>query len=355
MSSGGFAEITRCFAVTVDGDTLDVADVILLGVLNGDWPAFERQVELGLALEHAQPEAATKDEVRHEATAFRYAHRLISAADFRRWLEDRGMSVKDLSGALHRRLLRGRIGATGSVASSNADPSPVLPAEVYCDGILARLTDLALARLVAMQLAGAALAGAGGTEATNRTDRLDQVLAVAQAVRAPGIAELGDEELRRRLSRLIFLESALAALRDAVADPGAVARRIKDHGLDWLELRGDELRFAAEGAAREARLLITVDGESPEAVADRAKVAVASRSLLIEAAPQELGASLAAKATGEVVGPWQEDGDWHVLWLRDKVAPSAQDDALRERAIDELLTERIDRYAAGRTTRNAQL
>jgi hypothetical protein len=349
LSSGGFAEITRCFALTVDGDTLDVADVILLGVLNGDWPAFERQVEFGLALEHAQPEAATTDEVRREATAFRYAHRLISAADFRRWLEDRGMSVQDLSGALRRRLLRGRIGTAGYVANDYADPSAVLSAEVYCDGILTRLTDLALARLVAGQLAGAA------PRRTDGTDRLDQVLAVAQAVRAPGIAELGDEELHRRLSRLILLESALTALRDAVADPEAVARRIKDHGLDWLELRGDELRFAAEGAAREARLLITVDGESPEAVAERAKVAVASRSLLIEAAPQELGSSLAAKVTGEVVGPWQEDGHWHVLRLRDKVAPSAQDDALRERAIDELLTERIDRYAAGRVTRNAQL
>ena len=84
---GGLAQITRCPAVTVDGQSLDVADLILLGVLTGEWPAFEDRVALGLRLEQTHPDGVDDDQVRAEATAFRYAHGLISAADFRRWLE----------------------------------------------------------------------------------------------------------------------------------------------------------------------------------------------------------------------------------------------------------------------------
>lgn len=351
MSSGGFTEITRCSAVTVDGDTLDVADVILLGVLNRDWPAFERQVELGLALEHAQPEAVTKDEVRREATAFRYAHSLISAADFLRWLDDRGMSVGELSQVLRRRLLRQLYEAPAGAAVAAEEIGSVLAGEAYCDGILGRLTELAVSRLVAGRLAGSDPADPAGLG----SERLEQALALAYGVRAPGIAELGEEQLRRRLERLIAFELALVALRDAVADQRSVVRRIQDHALDWLELRGEELRFADEGAAREARLLIVADGQSAEAVAERAGTSVIERSLLIDQAPAELGGAFAATAAGEVIGPWREDGDWHVMQLRDKVAPSAHHDALRGRAIEELLADRIARYAAGRTTRNAQL
>ncbi len=335
--------------MTVDGDTLDVADVILLGMLSGEWAAFERQVELGLALEHGQPEAVTKDEVRREATGFRYAHGLISAADFLRWLEDRGMSVDELSQVLRRRLLRQRHEAPAGAPAAAEEIGSVLAGEAYCDGILGRLTELGVSRLVAGRLAGPAVPAGLASE------RLEQALAVAQGVRAPGIAELGEEQLRRRLERLIAFELALVALRDAVADQRSVARRIQDHALDWLELRGDELSFAREGAAREARLLIVADGQSAETVAARAGTAVTERSLLIDEAPAEMGGAFAATAAGEVIGPWREDGAWHVMQLREKVAPSAHHDALRARAIEELLADRIGRYAAGRTTRNAQL
>ena len=80
----------------MDGESLDVADLIALGVITGEWPAFERAVALGLALERDHPDAVSGDEVRREATAFRYEHGLISAADFRTWLEARALSVGDL-------------------------------------------------------------------------------------------------------------------------------------------------------------------------------------------------------------------------------------------------------------------
>jgi hypothetical protein len=155
--------------------------------------------------------------------------------------------------------------------------------------------------------------------------------------------------------RLLALEEALERLRRDLAEPSALARRMRQHALDWTELAGDELRFTREGAAREARLQITADGESVVAVAERAGVSVLDRRLLVGEAPPATGVSFAAAAVGEVVGPWEEEGQWHVMRLRAKVPPSPEDPSLRERAIGELLAERIARYAAGRVTRDAQL
>jgi hypothetical protein len=358
MSHGGWAPTTQGMAVTVDGESLDVADLILLGVLTGEWPAFEHRVGLGLELERANPGGVAEDAVRREATAFRYAHGLISAADFRGWLEERQLNVSDVSGVLRRRLLRVDHPDPNGPATAD-DPRPhgpsaadeevvaVLPAEAFCDGVLARLADLGVERLVAGQLVEVVPpADPGGVESA---------LASLPGLRVPLVDELGDAELQTRLSRLVSLGLALEQLRREVAEPRAIGRRMKQHALDWTALVGDELRFPREGAAREARLQIAADGDSAAAVADRADVAVLDRRLLVGEAPATVGVSFAAAAVGEVIGPWEEEGLWHVLTLRAKVPPSPEDSSLRERATEELLRERIGRHGAGRITRHVPL
>lgn len=332
----------RRTAVTVDDDTLDVVDLVLLGTMGGEWPAFERRVATGLALERQCGEGIAKAQISEAATEFRYANRLISAADFLAWLKARQMTLEEFSGVLRRRLL---VSAHESrLPEGDEDIATVLAPEAYTDGILGRLADRALELLVAGRLAP-----------VSEPPGADAPVEQALAVRAPGIAALGPVELRRRLTRLLALENSLIRLREQVAEPDAIARRIKNHALEWLELHGDELRFEREGAAREARLLIAVDGETPAQVAQRAEVAVLDRRLLVDQAPPRLAVSFAASAEGEVIGPWEQDGCWHVMRLRGKVKPSADDARLRERAIDELLAERIERHAAGRTTRLAEL
>lgn len=346
MSEGGWAPITRRAAVTVDDESLDIADLVLLGILAGDWPAFERQVALGLALERAHPDRVTAEDVRREATTFRYAHGLISAADFRRWLEAHQMTVGELSQVLRRRLLRQDDRDTHSLPRTDADVIRALLAEAFCDGVLARLAEHGVDQLVAGRLVPSPLVG---------DDQLEQAMSSMTGVRAPVLSELGGAEVRARLSRLLSLRLALEQLRDDVADPSAIVRRLKQHALGWTELAGEELRFTREGAAREARLQITADGHTPAAVAERAAVAVLDRRLLVGEAPAAAGVSFAAAAVGEVVGPWEEDGQWRVLRLRAKAPPSVENRSLRSRAIDELLRERIRRYAAGRTVRHVEL
>jgi hypothetical protein len=352
MGQGGWAHITREVAVTVERASLDGVDLILLGVITGEWPAFERQVALGLELESAHPDAVDADDVRREATAFRYAHDLISAADFRRWLETRELTVRDVSDVLRRRLLRrqGRAGAQSEgpdPAADGEDVIRVLPAEAFCDGVLTRLVERGIAWLAAGQLAPSAL--------TPDEDRLEEPTRIAPTLHALVGADASAPQVRARLSRLLSFQLALEQLRHELAEPSAIARRLKQHALEWTELIGDELRFMHEGAAREARLQITADGDTVGAVAERAEVAVLDRRLLVDEAPLAPGVSFAAAAVGEVVGPWEEDGRWHVMQLRAKLPPSPDNQSLSARASDELLAERIRRYSAGRVTRHGVL
>jgi hypothetical protein len=338
-------EIARRPAVTVDGESLDGADLILIGILAGEWLPFEARVQRGLELESREPDAITGEDVRREATAFRQGRALISAADFRAWLGARGLTVADVSGVLRRRLLRQE--HDSSAIAGDAGINGVLAAEAYCDGVLQRAADVAIRWLAAGKIVGARDAASAR--------RLDDALTWARAAQAAAIATLTDSELRARLERLLSLREALERLRGEVADPVAVERRMKHHGLDWLELVGDELSFDREGGAREARLLIASDGETPGDVAGRAEVAVAERRLLAAEAPAALEVSFAAAAVGEVVGPWEEGGRWRVMQVRAKTPPSAANASLRERAIEELVQERTARHATGRTTIHVEL
>jgi hypothetical protein len=349
-TSTGLAAIGDRSAVEVDGDAVDVADLVLLGTLTGEWLEFDREVSRGLELDRSHAEDVSGEELRREATIFRYERSLISAADLRSWLHEREMTVGELSAVLRRRLLRREHPHSQPPPSGPDGRAAVIRPEAYCDGVLGRLAQAAVARLAA-----ARLAGSESTPDAADLEQLPQMAAIVLDLPGTGLDSLGPVELGRRLQRLLSLESALSRLREQISSGQAVARRINDHALDWLELRGEELAFGHEGAAREARLLLAVDGESPVEVAARAGVTVIDRRFLVGDAPAGAKVSFAAAAVGEVLGPWEQDGRWRVMRLGAKVPPSAQDESLRERAIDELLKDAIDRYAAGRTTQHAAL
>jgi hypothetical protein len=205
--------------------------------------------------------------------------------------------------------------------------------------VLARLADQAVERLAAGQLVQLIPRVADG--------RLDALLPSVLRVRR-GAAQPSDDRGARATVAPAVARSGACANASGVADPSALAGRMRQHALEWTELVGDELRFTREGAAREARLQITADGDSVLAVAERAEVSVFDRRLLVGDAPAMDGVSFAAAAVGDLVGPWEEDGQWHVLRLRAKVPPAPEGQAPRERATGELLAERIDRYTAGR-------
>jgi len=330
-------------AVSFGGERLDVADLILLGLITLAWPRFEREVSRGLALERDGVETVSPAELKARATQFRYERRLLSASEFTSWLAARSLTVGDLAGVLGRALLRERVPEGGGAAGPD-ELAGALRAEALCGGILRTLADAALERMAAAHRLGR-LAQPGGEVAA---ERVEASLADALGRHAAGLATLGEDALRRRLRRLWAYQDARAALREQVAEPAAVHRQLAGHGLDWVCLQGRRLRFAAEGAAREARALMADDGLGAEEVAVIAGTVATTESLYLDEVSGQIAGALAAVMPGEISAPWVQDGEWNVLVVSTKTAPSAEDPVLRERAIEELLAGVLRRQAAGR-------
>jgi hypothetical protein len=341
--------------VSLDGEELDVADLVLLGVITDRWAPFVRDVGWGLALERDGLGGFSSDDLKERATRFRRARRLLSAAEFRAWLEARSLSVADLSGVLGRELRRERVGEgdrslDGAEIDVEVDVGGVVRAEALCRGILYDLGTVALELLVcARRLERLA-------DVVDQGDpRVEAGVTAAFGDRSTGIGELPRAVVVGRLRRVCALVDARKALRAQLGDADAVSRRLSDHGIDWLRLDGSRLRFSSADPAREARALICEDGLTVEEVEKRAGVTAVSESLYLNEAPRAVAGMLAAAAPGEVAGPWAQEDGWHLLAVAGKAVPSAEDPVLRERAIDELLADTVRREGAGRARRHGAL
>ena len=342
------ADIIGREVVRLEGERLDVGELMMLGMSTGAWQRFERDVARGVALELGATSLDRK-QVSARATAFRRARRLLSAAEFTAWLAARTLTLDDLSGVLGRALLRDLSAPDGvtepEVTAEQLDD--VMYAEAVCGGLLDDLAVAALARLAAAHRLGLS---PDGTDA--EAGRIGALVNDARAHPATGLATVGDPELERAAGRIVALEDALVRTRAELStDQSLLRRRLRDHGLEWMRLSGNELVLGLAGAARESRLLVTEDRLPLDEVAELARTQVLRRSFYLEEVPSAARGELASLRAGEVAAPWEAGGRWHVFELHDKRAPSLDDPVLRERALDELLADTLRRHAAGRAER----
>ena len=139
-------------AIGFAGRTLAIADLILLGLRSGAWDGFEQGVSRRLALERAHAaNTVSPEQLRSRATAFRYAHGLVSAAEFTTWLRARRLTLDDLAGELRRELLHRATPWTTTFRKPSIRPARagVARAEAPCGGVLQTLADAAVCRLAA--------------------------------------------------------------------------------------------------------------------------------------------------------------------------------------------------------------
>jgi hypothetical protein len=330
--------------VRLEDEHLDTGDLIMLGLATGVWQRFEQEVVRGLALELAGS-AVDREQVTARATAFRRRRRLLSAAEFTAWLRARGLTLDELSGVLGHALLRdSHPHRDDGPPVSSERLGAVLYAEAVCGGVLDELAAAGVERLAA-----AHRLGASPDPDDENPDRVDALVELALAHAATGLPQAGEHALRRRAERIVALEQALARTREELAaDQRSLQRRLRDHAIDWMRLRGNELVLAFPGAARESRLLLTEDRLSLDEVAARARTEVRQCSFYLEQVPPAIRARLASLRPGETAEPWEEEGAWHVFELGDKAAPSLEDGVLRDRILDELVADTLKRHAAGR-------
>lgn len=313
----------------------DVGDLILAALAGGTWAPFVEETRHGLALERTgQVDSKT---LHQAATAFRYRHRLISAADFRAWLTAREFQVSDVAGVLRRELLRADPHASDPGPVEDEEVATVLRPEAICRGVLSAAADR-------IAECAAALRGLDDAPGADPQALLD----AAAADRVSGVAALSD--LQRRAERMAVLDAAPARLAERVADAPAVAGRVADHRLNWLRVRGQAAAFAHEGAAREARLLVEEGAPLPD-VASIARADTDRWEVDVDGAPSEVVGALVSALPGDLVGPWADGEHWRVVVVDAKSPPDAADPSTHARACQELLAEAIDRLAAGQGER----
>src|SRR5271163_1053471 len=123
-------------ALRLGDERIHVVDLVLLGLLDGRWSAFESDVRRRRTLEAVGRDRVTPEQVRARATAFRYSHGLVSAADFTAWLSERALTLDDLSGVLAREILDDAADAAPGPPVSAQSVADVLRVEALSRGFL---------------------------------------------------------------------------------------------------------------------------------------------------------------------------------------------------------------------------
>jgi hypothetical protein len=321
--------------VTVGRAELSGRDLVAAGVVSGRWPQFEADLMGGLAASDTEP--VGRADVDAALREFRYARRLISGEDFRRWLQRRELGLADVRAALEHDLARrGRTTVAADVDRLRA--LAALPAAAICSGVL---------RECGWWLADRLLAPADASAAVD-DDRLPEMLAREGELLAVSALEEPDDFRRERLARWLVADRAFAAHAAQVASPEAVARCVEARRLDWIAFELQGLRCPTPGIAAEALAQLRHDGSTPAEVARLAELDVQRRTLLLGDAPPALQAAIAAAAAGDVVGPVELEGVHEVWVVEARTAPEAADPVVHDRAAAEVLAADVDRRRAGR-------
>ena len=337
-------------AVSFGDERHDVADLVLAGLLTGEWQALEDVVARGLGLEAAGSGQVDAGEVESALEAFRYERRLIAAADLRGWLSERDLRLADLEGVLRRQLLRARFDGVRCPAAATPLAGTVMRAEAMCAGTLRRLAgELCAWHAGGDWLTQRTIAESSDWSPTADPAEVQDLVAAALADVASGLSVLGSAKLWPRAERLAALKACYAHFRAAAVTDGAVDARLAEHRLEWTVVTGSELSFEFEGAARETRLRVVHDGDTLAQVAEMVGIEPVRRELELGSAPAEIGPELLAARDGDLVGPWCEGGRWRVLQLAGRFEPEqARDGGFRARAREELLGELVERVSAGK-------
>jgi hypothetical protein len=328
----------------------DRGSVVLAAIGWGEWQMLERSLAEGLACESEaalRGEHVDAEELRMAVVAFRRSRRLLAGEEYLQWLAERSLSTADVIVHLKRATLRRRAQDRLDEVLANAAPTServaqAIDAEAILSGRLRSWSE----RLARCEAARRAL----GARADGASSAEDEALrALLEAAGQNQTSGLTTREVQDRAPRIAELVKAESAFRARVATPESIARRLREHGLDWQRLVWSEAVFRSEGAAREAALMVREDGVELDSVAGLAHADSRVREAYFSEVP-ELAELLSASAPGELVGPLQGEGGWRLARLRERISPSAEAPALRKRVIDELVEDALARQLAGQVS-----
>ena len=321
----------------VSGRPITGRDLAAAGALSGRWAQLEDDLSRGLgALRGWSPTAAQLEAGLRE---FRYARRLVSAAEFTGWMRARGVTLAELRGAVSRRLARER---EPEAPASDHETEPVevlaaLPAEAVYSGALRECAEWTIDRLLCAGLRGHAPAAKVDVDAGLESD---------VRTLAAGVVRETTEERRARISELLAADAAYEAHTRETCSPSVIAAHLRTHALDWLQFGMTGFASRAEGPAAEIAAQLR-EGAPPERMTQLSGVPAEATMLRLEDAPERMQGSLAAADPGAVLGPFQ-DGEVHRTWVvRTRAAAEPSDPEVVARACAEIVEEEMSRRRAG--------
>lgn len=332
-------------------------DVLLAGILWGDWDALEAEVRAGLAclkrLEEAEDEedVLPEDEMNSAAEEFRYARDLVAAEEMGAWLERRGLTADDWMEYIRRSLLVKKwADALEEIQQEYPVDQDEVDEVILCDAICSRRATDWATRLAARAAAWACSAEAApaGTDALSD----EHVRRVADGLHAQIASRdllglLGDVE-PERLNALARMETVWQEFSARHATPQAIREQIAANPLGWIHFGVHSVFLRDLDAAREAALCIRQDGLDPAEVAAESGGEFREEEWYLDEADPALRDHLLGAQEGEVLGPLPLNDGFVVVSVRAKQPPSDDDPALVARASQVLLNRAVRREVEGR-------
>jgi hypothetical protein len=289
-------------------------EIIIAARVWGEWKPFIEGVRQSLAclrLAAEKDELPAAAELRQAATAFRYAHNLISAEETNLWMRRWGMTVEEWMDCLRGQLLCRRWAQQLDeiVADNPVSVKEVVEASrryAVCDDRL---------RHWAGKLAGrAALAAGSGS----------------LKIDAPPAGGSADE-------LIVAIEAEFARQQKEIITTKLIETKVAHQRLDWMRFDCRYLWFAEERVAREAAWCVSEDGLSLDEVAGQSHNTVQAWSFYADEIDVNLRSYFLAARQGDLLGPLNIRKGFPLISLLHKKLPAAHDPQIRARAEQAIL------------------
>lgn len=294
---------------TIDNQEFGWDEIVIAAQVWGKWQPFVETTRQSLAclrLAASNGQMPPAAEMREAATAFRYAHNLISAEDARSWLARWEMTLEDWMNYLRGHALRERwAGRLDKVVAANPvsdqEVADVIKHHAVCADKLGQW---------AVKLAGrAAIAARSGPLA---------------AVERPTTVSP-----RNLVSRI---ETEFERQRQQTVTPKLIEIKIADRQLDWIRYDCRYVWFGQERIAREAAWCVSEDGLTLEEVAYDARGIVQQWNFYLDEIETSARSHFLAARQGDWLGPIKMLEGFPLFSIVAKQMPLADDSIIRKRA-----------------------
>jgi hypothetical protein len=321
------------------GRDYTVRDVIDAAYFRGELKSSWEELLRGLEAEGEASAETDEEAIASAAEAFRYERNLITAEETERWLEERGLTLEDLTDyftrAYWRTALNAKVAKPMAFRSASRELRELLAAELFFSGEFDRMT-----KKHSWQVAASC--------AANKDDLPNDVIE-AERERFFARAAIGADEysvLLEQLKRdpswfaeMISLQANYQRQCEILLAGPAPDQELATVRLPLTRFDVEIVEIKSHDAAAEALLCVREDGMSMEAVAAQGRYPYRRATMLLEDIAEESQQKFLSVLPGEVLDPIGRGDGFQLCRVMEKAEPTLDDPLVRTR-VEERIIER---------------